>query len=35
MLPLLGKMVSGAMVLKGVRGEADEVVDSVLYRMVD
>ena len=30
MLRMLGKVVSGAAVLKGVRGEADEVVDSIL-----
>lgn len=35
MLPILGQMISGATVLKGVRGEAEEVVDSVLYKMVD
>jgi hypothetical protein len=35
MLPLLGHVVSGATVLKGVRGEAGEVVDSILQRIVD
>jgi hypothetical protein len=30
MLRMLGQVVSGATVLKGVRGEADEVVDSIL-----
>lgn len=33
MLPMLGQMVSGATVLKGVRGEADEVVDAILNRI--
>lgn len=32
-LPMLGRMVSGAKVLTGVRGEADEVVESVLNGM--
>jgi hypothetical protein len=35
MLPALGQMVSGATVLKGTRGEAKEVVESVLQKFVD
>lgn len=35
MLPALGQMVSGATVLKGRRGEAKEVVESVLQKFVD
>jgi len=30
MLPMLGQVLSGATVLKGVRGEASEVVDAIL-----
>lgn len=35
MLPMLGQIVSGATVLKGVRGEAEEVVESILNGMGD
>jgi hypothetical protein len=35
MLPLLSEIVSGAKVLKGARGEAEEVVDSILSAIVD
>jgi hypothetical protein len=34
-LPMLGRVVSGATILKGMRGEADEVVDSVLRSIGD
>jgi hypothetical protein len=35
MLAMLNRVVHGATVLKGVRGEAEEIVDSILKKIDD